>query len=107
MIRSALKNIVRQAFVMYSCHPRYPPKEADFDLLTSRLYFQVFGSSNFREHGYLLPFDPPIIPLQFLAPFPQRIGRAVQPLMRLDAMRLAAPQVNGHLAIDGPALGWF
>lgn len=86
-------------------HARHPAKEADLDLVATRLYFQVFSGADFGEHGRLLPLDPPILAFEFLASLARRVGRAIRSLLRLDALRLAAAQVDGHLVIDGAALG--
>lgn len=93
------------AKLMHVRHARYPAKEPDLDLIAGRLYFQVFGGTDFGEHGRFLSLDAALLSLQFLAPFPRWIGRAVRPLLSLDPLRLAAAQVDGHLVIDGAALG--
>ena len=49
---------------------------------------EVFRRANLGEHGRLLPLDAPVLPLEFLAPLARRIGRAIWPLLRLDALRL-------------------
>ena len=56
----------------------------------------------------LLPLNPPVLALEFLAPLALRVRRAIRPLlalMRCAALRLAAAQVDGHLVIDGAVLG--
>ena len=71
---------------MYPRHARHPAKEPDLDLVASRLHFQMFGGTNLGEHRRFLPLDAPILPLEFLAPLARRIGRAIRPLLRLDAL---------------------
>lgn len=92
---------------MHMRHARHPAKEPDLDLVAGRLYLQMFGGAKLGEHGRLLPLDAPTLALEFLAPLACRIRRAVRSLLRLDALRLAAAQVDGPLVINGAALGWL
>ena len=86
-------------------HARQPAKEADLDLVAGRLHFQMLSGANFGKHRRLLPLDAPVLSLEFLAPLARRAGCAVRPLLRLDALRLAAAQIDGQLVMDGAALG--
>src|SRR5450830_14771 len=91
-------------------HPRYTghaAKEANFNLVTGCLHFKIFRGTDLGKHGRLLPLDPPIFTFKFLAPLARWIGRAIRPLLRLDALCLAAAQVDSYLVIDGAALRWL
>ena len=96
------RQAVLPAKLMHMRHARHPAKEANSDLAAGRLHFQVLGSADLGKHCRFLPLDPSIFTFKLLA---RRIRRAVRPLLRLDALRLAAAQVDGYFVIDGAALG--